>query len=537
MPDTDALPTTRAAEDVLRAQRLRRRIVGLHLGIIGAGIVVTVAPLLEEDLPSALFAPQVRPIVEVAGACIVLFASLILALPSDDDVRPARNAFAAALVVLGVSNCVFGLLTVFGQNPMFGEFAFYPWIAARYVVVIFFVLAGLERPRIALGGYLLLALGVFAVVELLMVGLAARLVAPLHVTSTTGPAVMVTWPAVHVGLQAVPVVLFGVGAWLAARLYLRGRSPEFAWLSSALAVQVVAQVHEMLFPAFLGPILRSPDVLRFVSFALLGGAAFVQMRHIYQQRSQTIWQQDHDLRTQQAINDRLRAFADQEADFRAVVTHELATPIATIRTFGHAARRRARNHDDPELHRVLDGLAGEANRLQQLARRMEELRTLEFAEFACDLRPTLIYRLLEEATHFLQGLPGTHRVTCTAEEARVLADPVRLGQALRNILANAARYSPPGSTIAIEGARSGGDGYRIDVHDAGPGIPPAERDKVLRRYARGSSAFRRRGEGLGLYIASSIVDAHGGTLRLGASHLGGTAVTIELRLASGDRPA
>jgi signal transduction histidine kinase len=510
--------------------------LSVHLGIIVAGVAVTVAPLLDERLQTALFAPQVRPVIEVAGACIVLFAALILALPSDDDVRPARNAFAAALVVLGGSNCVFGLLTVYGQNPVFGELAFYPWIAARYVVVVFFVLAGLERPRISLSGYLLLALGVLATVELLMVLAAARLVTPLHVTTGAEPAVVVTVPAVHVGLQAVPVALFGVGAWLAARLYLRGQAPEFAWLSSALAVQVVAQVHEMLFPAFLGPILRSPDVLRFVSFALLGGAAFVQMRHVYLERTRTIRQQGDDLRAQQAINDRLRAFADQEADFRAVVTHELATPIATIRTFGHVARRRARTHDDPELHRVLDGLGGEANRLQQLARRMEELRSLEFAEFACDLRPTLIQRPLEEATHFLHGLPGGHEVICTAEEARVLADPVRLGQALRNILANAARYSPPGSTIAIEGARREGDRYRIIIDDAGPGIPRAERDKVLRRYARGASATKRRGEGLGLYIASSIVDAHGGVIRLGTSRLGGTRVTIDLRLASGERP-
>lgn len=512
-------------------QRRRRRIIATHVGIVVAGTIATAAPLLDDNLRSALFAPSVRPVIEVAGACIVLFAALILAIPSDRDVRPARNAFAAALVVLGVSNCVFGLLPAFEQSTMVGELAFYPWIAARYVVSVFFVLAGLERPRVSLSGYLVLGLAVLAVVELLVLA-AGGLVTPLQVSAYPESTIVVLRPAVHAGLQAPPVILFGVGAWLAARLYLRGPSPEFAWLSSALAVQVVAQVHEMLFPAFLGPILRSPDVLRFISFALLSGAAFVQMSRLYQVRSQTILQQGHHLQSQQAINEQLRAFAEREADFRAVVTHELATPIATIRTFGHVARRRARAHDDPELRRALEGITGEANRLQQLARRMEELRRLEVAEFACDLRPVFIQRVLEDLTPFIDGLPGGHQASVTADAARVLADPVRLGQALRNVLVNAGRYSPPGTSIIIEGTRAEPDRYRITVDDAGPGIPESERHKVLRRYARGSAASHSRGQGLGLYVASSIIAAHNGTISLKSSPLGGTRAVIELRLAT-----
>jgi signal transduction histidine kinase len=520
-----------------RAERaeggLRRQIATVHLVIVVTGVVTTAALVFNAELQSALFAPQVRPVIEVAGACIVLFAALILAIPTDDDVRPARNAFAAALVVLGASNCVFGLLPAFERSAFVGELAFYPWIAARYVVGAFFVLAGLERPRASLGSYLLLGLAVLAVVELPVVWLSGTLAAPLHVSMVAGqPAVVVSWPVVHVGLQAPPMALFVVGAWLAARLYLRGGSPEFAWLSAALAVQAIAQVHEMLFPAFLGPILRSPDVLRFVSFALLSGAAVVQMLYLYRERSRIIWRQGRELRTQQAINDQLRAFAEQEADFRAVVTHELATPIATIRTFGHVARRRARGHDNAELQRVLEGITSEAERLQQLVARMDELRSLEMAESTCDLRPVLIQRLLEEASHFVQGLPGDHGVSFAAEEARVLADPMRLGQALRNVLVNSARYSPHGTNIAIAGECAGSGRYRITIDDAGPGIPADERHKVLRRYARGSAATKSRGQGLGLYLASSIIEAHGGAIRLEDSPLGGTRAVIDLRLAS-----
>jgi two-component system sensor histidine kinase TctE len=153
----------------------------------------------------------------------------------------------------------------------------------------------------------------------------------------------------------------------------------------------------------------------------------------------------------------------------------------------------------------------------------------------CDLRPVLIQRLLEEASHFAQGLPGAHQVSFAAAEARVLADPVRLGQALHNVLVNAARYSPPGTLIAIAGHCRDAGGYRITVDDAGPGIPADERDKVLRRYARGSAATKTRGQGLGLYLASSIIEAHGGAIRLEDSHLGGARAVIDLRLAAGPR--
>ena len=479
-------PVDDAAGPDIDISRLRRRIIATHVAIVVVGAIATVAPLLDDQLRTAVFAPRVRPVIEVAGACIVLFAALILAIPSDSDVRPARNAFAAALVVLGVSNCVFGLLPAFEQSTVVGELAFYPWIAARYVVIAFFVLAGLERPRALLGSYLVLGLGVLAVVELLVLasgGLVTTLQPSAHLEST----VVVLRPAIHVGLQAPPVILFAVGAWLAARLYLRGRSPEFAWLSSALAVQVVAQVHEILFPAFLGPILRSPDVLRFISFALLSGAAFVQMFRISRSLSH-----------------------DPPAAARSAVPASDQRAAACLRGAGGglSSRRDPRacdsDRDDPHVRPrrpparasarrpraakcALEGITSEANSLQQLARRMEELRRLEVAEFACDLRPVPIQRVLEDLTPFVQGLPGAHQASVTADAARVLADPVRLGQALRNVLVNAGRYSPPGSTIVVEGVRVEPDRYRITVDDTGPGIPKYERRKVLRRYARGST--------------------------------------------------
>jgi signal transduction histidine kinase len=510
--------------------------LALVLGsIVAMGVLVTLVALVEERFRLESFSPEMRPTIEVAGASIVLFAALILAIPSEQEVRPARNAFVAALVVLGVANAFFGLLPALGRGVS-QELPFYPYVAARYVIILLFVLAGLERPRATLGRYVVFALLALVGAEVLVVVLGSELAVPVELAPSPGSTVVVVRPLLHVGLLVPSIVLFAVGSGLAARLHLRTGSSEYLWLSSALAVQVVAQVHEILFPAFLGPILRWPDVLRFVSFALLGGGAFAQMARLHRDRTHTLRQQNRDLQTQQAVTEHLRSFAEQEADFRAVVTHELATPIATIRTFGHVARLRASRHDNPQLQEVLDGIVHEAERLQQLARRMEELRDLEVAEFSCDLRAVMVHRSLQEAVQFARGLPGGHDVSLSAEESRVMADPVRLGQALRNVLGNATRYSPPGTRIVVEGAVDPVGTYRITVDDEGPGIPDAERRKVLRRYARGSSGASRPGQGLGLYVASSILEAHGAELRLGSSPLGGTRVQFLLQLTPHPHP-
>ncbi|MGH2410647.1 MAG: sensor histidine kinase, partial [Chloroflexota bacterium] len=132
---------------------------------------------------------------------------------------------------------------------------------------------------------------------------------------------------------------------------------------------------------------------------------------------------------------------------------------------------------------------------------------------------------------------------------RILREPVptglaargdrdRLRQVLSNILGNACAYSPPGSTIWL-GAAVGERLAMITVRDDGPGIPPADLDRLGERFYRGDAARGRHtgGTGLGLAIAKSIMEAHGGTLAI-ASELGqGTMVTLQLPLIQPGTPA
>lgn len=501
------------------------------------GVVLTLVTIVEPSTRLALYIPYLRPVLEVAGASIVLFAALILAVPRESDVRPAaRNAFAGALTVLAVSNGLFGVLPVLSEAGLAPdrELAFYPWVAARYVISLLFICAGLERPRMGLARYLLFALGTLAGVELAVQLVSGRLLLPVQVFSDRGaPTVVVVSHLGHALLQVVPAALFGLGAWLAGRLYLRSAAPEHIWLSLALIAQVFAQLHEILYPAFLGPILTSADPLRFLSFLLLACGAFVQLARLYRSRYEAVHAQQADLHRQEALLDDLRRFAEHEHDFRTLVSHELATPIATIRAFAHVLEATAPDSLDPSGRQALEGIRGEANRLMELVARMEELRDLEVAGFRCELRPVRIRPLLEDASIFVQGVPGAHPVAIRCPDVRVEADPVRLGQALRNVLVNATRYSPPNSLVRIEGEVRSEGRFRISVSDEGPGIPGHERERVLRRYARGSSGRGVEGRGVGLYVASRIAEAHHGALRIKPGDGGrGTKVVIEVRTAS-----
>lgn len=507
-----------------------------QLAALILGSSLTVATIVMPGLRLSLFLPNLRPLLELGGACAVLFAALILAVPNEIDVRPARNAFAAALAVLAVSNGVFGVLPVLTANQVTTshELAFYPWVAARWVISALFISVGLERPRMGLIPYLGLGLGLLAVVEGALVAAASRLATPVYIVgSQVGSAVVVTRPVLHIILQMAPAALFAVGGWLAGRLYLRNIAPEYMWLSLALIVQVFAQIHEVLYPAFLGPILTTADPLRFLSFLLLVGGAFVQLRRLYRSRSTALRAQQRDLRSQQALLEDLRTFAEHEHDFRTIVSHELATPIATIRAYSHVLETSV--VADKRVRQAIMGIKAEANRLMELVARMEELRDLELSEFRCQLRPVRIRPLLEDLTRFAQGIPDGHPVSLRCSDALVAADPVRLGQALRNVLVNAIRYSPPSSPIQIEGHVHDADRYHLAISDEGPGIPAQERQRVLRRYARGASGRATEGRGVGLYVASRIAEAHQGSLRIeNADDEAGTGarVVIELRLAS-----
>jgi signal transduction histidine kinase len=110
-----------------------------------------------------------------------------------------------------------------------------------------------------------------------------------------------------------------------------------------------------------------------------------------------------------------------------------------------------------------------------------------------------------------------------------MADGDRIAQVLRNLVQNALQHGGPGGVVRVS-ATARGDRVRVAVDDDGPGIPPAERERVFDRFHRTDLSRTRRsgGSGLGLAIARAIVQAHGGRIWAEISPQGGARIAFEL---------
>jgi len=227
--------------------------------------------------------------------------------------------------------------------------------------------------------------------------------------------------------------------------------------------------------------------------------------------------------------DRLsEAFEGQRA-FVADASHELRTPLTVIRGQMEVLASQ-RNPSQEEVRRVSRVVHAEIARVTRLVEDLLLLAKSEQGEFLrtepVDL-PSFVNELWDG-----MSLIADRRFELGSVPVGVLdADPDRLAQALRNLLANAIAHTDEETGIVrltIEPAP--GQRVRFVVQDDGPGIPVDQRERVFRRFHRTDSARDRAsgGTGLGLAIVRAIADAHGGVVSAGASPEGGASIVLEL---------
>jgi PAS domain S-box-containing protein len=230
-------------------------------------------------------------------------------------------------------------------------------------------------------------------------------------------------------------------------------------------------------------------------------------------------------------NRRLEELAVLKADFTAMVAHELDTPLAVIR--GYADMLATGELDIDEQARALDRVQAETDLLEALVSDVRSAAAVERDDFAIELQQVALDGLLRDAAAFVGTLHGDHRlVTQGATDGWVLADPHRIRQVLRNLLSNAAKYSPDGTPIELRTAPSATPGrVRIEVADRGPGIHPDDAARIFEKFVRGRDGGGRKvaGTGLGLYLSKRILQVHGSELTLDTEPGGGSVFGFELR--------
>jgi PAS domain S-box-containing protein len=230
-------------------------------------------------------------------------------------------------------------------------------------------------------------------------------------------------------------------------------------------------------------------------------------------------------------NRRLEELAVLKADFTAMVAHELDTPLAVIR--GYADMLATGELDIDERARALDRVQAETDLLEALVSDVRSAAAVEREGFASELQQVALDGLLRDAAAFVETLQGDHRLlTQGATDGWVLADPHRIRQVLRNLLSNAAKYSPDGTPIELRTAPGATPGrVRIEVADRGSGIHPDDAARIFEKFGRGRDRDGRKvaGTGLGLYLSKRILQAHGSELTLDTEPGGGSVFGFELR--------
>ncbi len=192
---------------------------------------------------------------------------------------------------------------------------------------------------------------------------------------------------------------------------------------------------------------------------------------------------------------------------------------------------------------TLRSMHEETVRLSRLIDALRELETIESGELELDLREVDPREIARRAVALFAAQASAKGIELSFEgggpgKAVLVADSLRLGEVVYNLISNAIKYGPEGGRVRVsvreEAPRGGEEGDRalvsISVEDSGPGIPEEEREKIFERFYRidRSRAQDSGGRGLGLAIASEIVKAHGGRIEVGDSELGGASFVVSL---------
>jgi signal transduction histidine kinase len=242
--------------------------------------------------------------------------------------------------------------------------------------------------------------------------------------------------------------------------------------------------------------------------------------------------------------DRLRGESDQEhgepaaadvgeqrAQFLAVVSHEMRTPLTSIISFSELLRGEAAGLS-PDGLRFLSIIERNADRLLRLIDDLLMLNRIEAGGLPLELDQVSLPELAAEAVKYATPVAAKSGVTVhldVAEGPRVDADPRRLMQVLDNLIGNAVKFSHVDGLVRVR-LRYGRDTWRIDVSDTGIGIPADEVARLFGLFVRGSNARVEGlpGSGLGLAIVKSLVEMHGGQVKVESVLGEGTTFTVFL---------
>ena len=230
----------------------------------------------------------------------------------------------------------------------------------------------------------------------------------------------------------------------------------------------------------------------------------------------------------------LRRVETVRRDFIANLSHELRTPIASIKALGETLHDGA--VEQPSVARdFLEKINLEVDRLAQMVQEMGELSRIESGEAPLQKTPVNVAEVVDRAAGRLKAQAdraGLRLETQVATDLpRVPADEARIEQVLVNLIHNAIKFTPSGGRITVSAKADGGN-LVVAVSDTGVGISEDDLPRVFERFYKADRARAGGGTGLGLAIARHVVEAHGGRIRVESVEGRGATFSFALPLSS-----
>ncbi|MGE3150627.1 MAG: sensor histidine kinase [Pseudorhodoplanes sp.] len=246
-----------------------------------------------------------------------------------------------------------------------------------------------------------------------------------------------------------------------------------------------------------------------------------------------------ELEQAKAISDDARARAEaaniSKSQFLAQMSHELRTPLNAILGFSEVMKGEVFGaHAVPAYKDYSNDIHNSGQHLLNLINEILDLSRIEAGRYELNEEPVQLADIVEDCHHLLKMRAKTRGITIHEmfedDLPRVWADERALRQICLNLLSNAIKFTPQGGEIWLKVGWTAAAGQYISCKDNGPGIPEEEIPIVLASFGQGSTSIKsaEQGAGLGLPIAKSLIDLHGGTFTLKSKVRVGTEVIVTL---------
>lgn len=223
--------------------------------------------------------------------------------------------------------------------------------------------------------------------------------------------------------------------------------------------------------------------------------------------------------TERRANDRM------QREFLAMASHELKNPLTAIKGFAQLMQRR-----NAYSERAVMGIVTQANHMDRLLGDLLDVARLESGRLDLVRAPVELVGMVRACVEQTRVTANKHRIRLEAPPEHVTGswDADRLGQVVQNLLSNAVKYSPEGGEILVQIEAMADEAY-ISVIDRGVGISPEALPNIFERFYRAANAADgAEGFGIGLFVARSIVELHGGQISVASEPGRGTSFRFTL---------